>query len=161
MTIRHCMNVAVTSHVRVFAPILSPTRPSDVPMRKDSTDVSACWSGFSKWYVRSPYGSNVRAAAMPSWATLPVWKPHQIKHAWCEVGSATTHREAHRARESDEETAVYRDGVALLVVDNRLKVRLYPMRLGGLVGLDVCLLDGILRRRHAGRVGARTQRERE
>jgi hypothetical protein len=70
------MKVARTSQVRFLAPMRSPMRPRVVPMRKEMTEVSACWSGLSKWYVRSPMGSNVRATAMPSCATLPVWKPH-------------------------------------------------------------------------------------
>jgi hypothetical protein len=60
------------SQVRRLAPILSPMRPRDVPMRKESNEVNACWSAFWKPYVRCSVGANVRATARPSWATLPL-----------------------------------------------------------------------------------------
>jgi hypothetical protein len=66
------MNEASMSHVRRLAPILSPMRPRDVPRRKASREVNACWSAFWKPYVRSPIGANVRATARPSWATFPL-----------------------------------------------------------------------------------------
>jgi hypothetical protein len=38
-------------HLFFAAPSLSPTRPTEVPRRKERRDVKACWSGL--WKVLS------------------------------------------------------------------------------------------------------------
>ena len=60
------INVAKTSQVRCFAPILSPIRPRLVPMRNDNREQSACWSGLWKPEVDMGEGLNVLARARPN-----------------------------------------------------------------------------------------------
>lgn len=60
--------VAVMIHHRFFGPTLSPIRPNAVPRRKESSEVSACWSGL--WNVLSEV-ANSRATARLSWTRPP------------------------------------------------------------------------------------------